>query len=259
MKTLKFGLLLAAAMLAGVGVGNAQQTSFKATGTGASPPSNFVASNTTNQQGIVVDLVNAIAADAGFSIEYVQPVPFGDLMPALLDKRIDIIASAFSARSAAGGPPGIAATIPYAISGEGLWIQKTDAVAYRSLEDLRGQAVGAVGGSSHLKVLEAMAGTFSEVRSYPTSTDLAHAVISGEVKAGLTNGGIAAYRALHDFPELTLPSTWQMTMPDPQTLGVRQVDTELLGKLNVSLAKLIADGSVERIFAKYGVSWIRPI
>ena len=41
-------------------------------------------------------------------------------------------------------------------------------------------------------------------------------------------------------------------------IAVRTGDSELLGKLNTSLAKLMADGTVKAIFAQYGIDWSQP-
>jgi ABC-type amino acid transport substrate-binding protein len=44
----------------------------------------------------------------------------------------------------------------------------------------------------------------------------------------------------------------------PDALGVRKTDGELLKKINMSLAKLKADGSMKSIFANCGIDWTPP-
>jgi polar amino acid transport system substrate-binding protein len=208
-------------------------------------------------QGIAVDLVNAIAEDAGFSVTYVEPIAFGDLIPALMDGRIDI--SAANNPITPANQDRIGLSDAYARTGEGLVIMESDPTEYRSLEDLRGKAVGHVRGSPYAALVEQMPGVFSEVRTYETTPDALRGVTTGEITAAILPASIASFIfSQGEFPNLRLAEAYEMAMPVRLGIGVRKEETDLLNRINASLAKLTADGTAQAIFSKYGVTWVEP-
>jgi polar amino acid transport system substrate-binding protein len=104
-------------------------------------------------------------------------------------------------------------------------------------------------------------GGFSELKVYDTVKDAWAAVASGQVKAAVTAGGDTIFAAKQgDLPNLRIVSSYQSPSPIPRVgIAVRKGNSELLGKINRSLAKLEADGTVKAIFVKYGVDdWAPP-
>ena len=247
---------VALASLATTMPAGAQQV-YKASGTGTSPPWNFIPQGATEMQGIAVDLVNAISEDAGFTVQYVEPIVFADLPQALVDGRIDIAAAQVPITPE--NQQRIGLSTPFGRSGDGLVVLKTDTAEYRSLEDLRGSAIGYVRGAPYLALIERMPGAFSEVKVYETTPEALRAVVSGEVKAALLPAPVAAYTLSQgQYPELKLAPSYQMALPIQVGIGVGKENAELLDKINVSLAKLTANGTVQQIFSKYGLTWTQP-
>ena len=54
-------------------------------------------------------------------------------------------------------------------------------------------------------------------------------------------------------PEARIVESYKPTMIGSVGIGVRKGDTELLAKINTSLAKLKANGTVEKILDKWGL------
>ena len=208
--------------------------------------------------GVAVDLINAIAKDAGLQVQY-QAMVFADLIPAVTSGRIDVVASNMAITPERAEKVDFSNTI-YNPPTETMVVQASDTTAYRSLADLKDLPVGAQKGSIQLALLQRTGG-FSEIKIYPTEKDAWDAVRSGEVKAAVTPGGDTIFSAKQGLlPNLRIVSSYVSASPKPRMgFAVQKGKSELLGKINVSLAKLEADGTVKAIFLKYGVDdWAPP-
>jgi hypothetical protein len=79
-------------------------------------------------------------------------------------------------------------------------------------------------------------------------------VNAGRLKAGFGDYPILAYNLKQGgFPEARIVESYKPTMIGSVGIGVRKGDTELLAKINTSLAKLKANGTVEKILDKWGL------
>jgi polar amino acid transport system substrate-binding protein len=99
------------------------------------------------------------------------------------------------------------------------------------------------------------------MKVYDTIQDVWAAIASDQVKAGVTAGADTIFAAKQgEIPKLRLVSTYQSPSPIPRVgIAVRKGNSDLLGKINTSLTKLEADGTVKTIFLKYGVDdWAPP-
>ena len=137
--------------------------------------------------------------------------------------------------------------------GEGLVVPKADTKNYATQEDLKGEAVGAQVGTAFVDALK-KTGLFSEVKVYDTIPDILR-----DVNAGPPQGRL---RRLSDprlqsqagrFPEVRLVESYKPVTVGSVGIGVRKGDTELLAKINASLAKLKANGTVDKILEKWGL------
>jgi polar amino acid transport system substrate-binding protein len=208
--------------------------------------------------GIFVDLTNAIGKDAGLPVQY-QVMTFADLIPALTSAKIDVIATEMAITPARAQQVDFSNPI-YNAPREAVVVLASDTTAYRNLADLKNLPVGVQKGSIQLALLQKTGG-FSEIKIYDTIKDVWSAVVSGQVKAAVTAGGDTIYAAKQgELPNLRIVSSYQSPSPIPRVgIAVRKGDGELLGKINSSLAKLEADGTVKATFAKYGVDdWAPP-
>src|SRR5580704_8391660 len=218
------------------------------TPTGA--PFTFLDTKTNSIEGLMVDLITAIGKDAGFSVQ-VEPMQFSTLVASLTSNKIDIISAAMLATAARKEV--IDFSDPVYTYGEGLIVPKTDTKNYAAAEDLKGEVVGAQVGTAFVDALK-KSGLFAEVKAYDTIPDILRDVNAGRLKAGFGDYPILAYNLKQGgFPEVRIVETYKPSVVGSVGIGVRKGDTELLAKINASLAKLKANGTTDKILDKWGL------
>lgn len=233
------------------------QTELRVTGTGANPPFHFVDPSTNAQRGIAVDIINAVASEMGATVTFGDLTPVAQLEAVLVAGAFDTFAGAINFSPARLEQ--VAMSIPWYVgTGDGLWVLKSDSTDYHSVDDLRGMAIGAVRGSGFATALEGMPGVFSELRLYDTPAALAQGVMAGEVRGGILNGITASYTLFQgNYPDLQVPSNYRGTIQAGAFYGTpfAKGADELLAAFNSTLAQLMVDGTVQEIFANYGLPW----
>lgn len=213
-------------------------------------PFTFLDTKTNSIQGIMVDLVTEVGKDAGFGVQ-VEAMQFSTLIAALTSNKIDLISAAMYITPARREV--IEFSDPVYSYGEGLIVPKTDTKEYKTFEDLKGEVVGAQVGTVYVEPLK-KTGLFADVKIYDTIPDIMRDVNTGRLKAGFADYPILAYNVkLGSFPDLRLVTSFKPTIVGSIGIGVRKSDAELLKKVNASLAKLKANGTVDKILAKWGL------
>jgi polar amino acid transport system substrate-binding protein len=214
-------------------------------------PFTFLDTKTNSIQGIMVDLITEIGRDAGFQVQ-IEPMQFSTLIASLTSSKIDIISAAMFATPARKEV--IDFSDPVYSYGEGLIVPKADTKNYVAAEDLRGEVVGAQVGTAFVDALK-KTGLFGEVKAYDTIPDILRDVNAGRLKAGYADYPILAYNLKQgSFPEVRLVDSYKPTIVGTVAIGTRKGDQELLSKINTSLARLRANGTVDKILGKWGLS-----
>ena len=227
------------------------QTVYTVGSTPTGTPFTFLDTKTNSIQGVMVDLITEIGKDAGFQVK-IEPMQFSTLIAALNARKIDIISAAMYIT-----PPRkevIDFSDPIYTYGEGLIVRKSDTKQYQTFEDLKGETVGAQVGTAYVEPLK-KTGLFPDVKVYASIPDILRDVNTGRLKAGFADYPILAYNLQQGhYPEVRLVKSFKSTIVGSVGIGVRKTDQELLGKINASLAKLKADGRLNRILAKWGLT-----
>jgi polar amino acid transport system substrate-binding protein len=245
-KSLIAGVLALAAVGASAHA-QAQQVYKVGTNTAGSPWSFHDASSNT-ERGVSVELIAAIAKDAGFTIELV-PMALNELIPALNGNKIDIIAANLLVTPERAAQ--VAFSDAIAPGGDGLVAGKSDGTEYKTLDDLKGLAVGVQAGP--FAGLMQKSGLFPDLKIYPTGLDAMRAISAGEIKAAVVGGNQAAYEIkLGRFPDVKLVKSYKPLVSSVDAFSVRRGDTELLARINAALAKLKVAGTLKAILDKYG-------
>ena len=246
------GIAIALFLLATIGSLGAAWAQEKVLKVGSTPtgvPFTFLDTKTNTIQGIMVDLIREIAADAGFKVE-VEGMPFATLIPSLTGSKIDIIAAAMYIT-----PPRLEVvdfSRPIYTYGEGLVVPKKDTREYARLEDMKGFTVGAQKGTAYVEPLQ-KSGLFVEVKIYDNIPAILSDVNNGRIQAGFADKPIVAYNLQQGmFPEARLVKGYTSTLVGSVGIGVRKTDGELLKRINASLEKLQKNGTVDKILAKWG-------
>src|SRR6266702_2362791 len=229
--------------------GSAQQV-LKVGSTPTGVPFTFLDTKTNSIQGVMVDLITEIGKDAGFQVQ-IEPMQFSTLVPSLTSNKIDIISAAMFATAARKEVIDFSdAVYTY---GEGLVVPKTDAKSYATQEDLKGETVGAQVGTAFVDALK-KTGLFSEVKVYDTIPDILRDVNAGRLKAGFADYPILAYNLKQGaFGEVRIVDGYKPVTVGTVSIGIRKGENALVGKINASLAKLKANGTIDKILDKWGL------
>lgn len=240
--------LTAAIVAAGVAGQASAQTSYNVGSTPTGVPFTFLDVKSNSIQGVMVDVIKAIAKDAGFTVN-VQATPFSALIPSLTGNKIDIISAAMYIT-----PPRkevIDFSEPVYSYGEGLVVAAKDTKDYRSWDELKGEVVGAQVGTAYVDALQ-KAGVFKEVKVYDSIADILRDINVGRLKGGFGDYPIMAHQlGQGNYPETRLVKSYKAALVGSIGLGVRKGDKELLARINTSLAKLKADGTIDKILTDW--------
>lgn len=210
--------------------------------------------------GITVEILDALAAEVGFTVQHLEPMVFADLTPALLDGRIDTISQQYQITTARLEQ--MAFTVPYNQGAGMLAVLKTDTGQYRTFADLAGQVVASVQGANFSQQALANAGTpggIAEVRLFASTAEVMAALEQGQVKAAVVSGSEVGYRmAQGDFPLERLVPEFAPQGLAPHALPFRKDWADLIAAINPILTRIATDGTVRDIMAKYGVQQVLP-
>jgi polar amino acid transport system substrate-binding protein len=219
-----------------------------ATATGV--PFTFLDVKTNSIQGMMVDVATAVGDAAGFKVA-VQQTVFSALIPSLTTSKIDLISAGML--KTAQRAQVVDFSEPVYSYGEGLVIKADDAKAYASLDDLKGEIVGAQVGTAFLEMLNKKGG-FKEVRSYDSIADMMRDIALGRIKAGLGDQPIVAYQLAQGAnSSVKLSKDYKPSNVGDVCLVVRKGDTEMLARVNKGIAAIKADGTLGKIVKKWNL------
>jgi polar amino acid transport system substrate-binding protein len=238
-------VIMFAAMLALASLGNAQGVLRVGSTTAGYPVSGFNG-QTHKWEGIAVELLAAVAKDAHLEIEF-QPLVFAQLQPALLERKIDIIAAGYGITPAREKIVGF--TAPYWTVRDVLVVPVEDTKAYKSHADFKGMSIVTPKGSAYVAGLQDAGAKVTLADSPPL---VLAELEAGRVAGAVDNGLQVAYRLRENaHPKLKIVDTYTPFQVTKVAFAVRKGDNDLLARLNASLAKLQADGTVRSIAAKW--------
>ncbi|MGK9170877.1 ABC transporter substrate-binding protein [Inquilinus limosus] len=240
----------AAAMLVVAAATPAAAEVLKVGSTPTGVPFTFLDTQSNTIQGIMVDLVGAVGKEAGFEVQ-IEPMAFSTLIASLTSGKIDLIAAAMFITPKRQEVIDFSA--PIYTYGEGLIVPKDDAKDYVALADLKGLTVGAQVGTAFVDALQ-QSGLFAEVKAYDTIPDILRDVNAGRLAAGFADYPILAYN-LKDgaIPGVRLVESYKPQVVGSVGIGLRKGDQALRDRVDAALAKLKADGTIDRILGKWGV------
>lgn len=241
---------LFALCLAFVGLMVSAQTPLRVGSTPTGIPFTFLDTKTNQISGVMVDLIKEIGKDQGFAVE-ISPMSFSTLIAALQANKIDVIAAAMYIT-----PPRqevVDFSDPIYTYGDGMLVAAKDSKDYKSYEDLKGEVVGAQIGTAYVKPMQD-SGMFKEVKVYDSIPDIMRDVNLGRIKAGFADLPIVAYNLSQGgFPDSRLAKNYKPTVVGSVGIAVRKGDKATLDKVNASLRKFKADGTIDRILARWNL------
>jgi polar amino acid transport system substrate-binding protein len=212
-------------------------------------PFTFVDTSSQKPTGAMVDLAQAIGAEAGLATEF-EVVAFSALIPSLTTGKIDLISAGMLATDKRREVVDFSA--PVYTYGEAMFVPADEPANY-TLDDLKGATIGAQVGTTFADALNAR-GTFGEVKLYDSIADIMRDVKLGRIKAGFGDKPIVAYQiAQNPKIGLRLVDGYEPLKAGDVALAVSKENPALLEKVNAAIAKLKESGELAKIFAKYGL------
>jgi len=198
-----------------------------------------------DQTGYDIDLLRAIADDAGLGLE-VLDLPFDGILGSVAAGDCDVVASAVTITEERAEQ--VDFTDPYFDADQSLLVRAEDEATYATLADLGGQRIGVQAGTTGQAYAEENAPGGAEVVSFEDADGLFGALTSGDIAAVLQDFPVNAYRATQDD---AFAVTESFPTGEQYGFAVAKGNESVLTFLNDGLATLRDDGRFDDIFATY--------
>jgi polar amino acid transport system substrate-binding protein len=206
--------------------------------------------------GITLDICQAMLKREGIEKIDVYTMPFGSLIPALTSGRIDLACDTFFPTERRKQLVDFTDIIFY--NAEALIVRKGNPKRIQKLADLAGKSAGSYEGTVWIDWLKDLnkQGANVTINAYPTPTELIADVAAGRLDGGIVDGVLAGY-AVKQNPNLGIELVAQYQprekVSNAVAIAVRKDSGDLREALNRTMAAMRADGSLDRVFEKYGL------
>jgi polar amino acid transport system substrate-binding protein len=219
----------------------------------ANPNALPFSSKTGDRRGFELELGEALASQLGVKLEVGWVVFPNQLGRVDCDIVLDAIVDEATAHARH-----IRLSRPYQVSGVAIALRPGVGGVTDYADLKKGQRVGAMVGS--------LASVTLGQKGLPTipftfEDDMIEAVGKGELDAALaTPASIGYYNLLHKDAAVTLVRAYE-NQPEFRweiAVGMRKSDDALVAKINDAIDRLLADGTVSRIYASYGIEASLP-
>ncbi|MDE4084841.1 transporter substrate-binding domain-containing protein [Planococcus maritimus] len=197
--------------------------------------------------GIDIDLINAIAENQGFEIEF-SPMDFGGIIPALQAGQLDVAIAGMSITDERKEI--VDFSDPYFDAGLSLVVAE-DNSDITSLEDLEGKTVAVKSGTTGAQFARDNQDEYGyEVSQFEDSPSMFQEVSNGNADVLLEDYPVIAYAIAES--ELALKTVGERLTGDQYGIAVlKGENAELLEQINAGLQELRDSGEYDEILNKY--------
>lgn len=202
--------------------------------------------------GFQVDLGRAIAKalGVGFEARYIIPTHRAKLVDC--DLKMDFIVEGFKEESK------VMLTHPYARGGVALAVGRGHDEVVDAVTVLPGVKIGVMLNSVTSVVLQKRGWTTSP---YAFEDDMVDDLVKGEIAAAAVSAARVQYY-VHQHPESGIRVV-HIYRDEPElgwtlAIGLRRGDQAMLDALNEVVDRFMSDGTMEAVYAKYGIEYRRP-
>lgn len=226
-------------------------------GIAPSPPYSSIEPGSDQAAGLDVEINEAALHWAGIASIRYEVMPFGQLIPALLSKRIDSIAS--NIHVTPDRLKAISFTGPAWWYGPAIVVQKGNPAGVTSFDGMAGKQIGVIAGSSADEYLRKQG---AELTVFQTDAEEFAAIATGRVGA-LVEDDVKVTEYLKANPSAGIEIVPNVAVPDEIIFGsgygyaryaVRKEDCSLRAAYSQGLAEIRGNGQVLAILKKYGLS-----
>lgn len=194
--------------------------------------------------GFEFELAEAIAAKLGAKSQMVQN-QWDQLIPALQRGNFDLILNGLELT--AENQQRISMSRPYFVYSQQI-ITRRGTPGLSRLEELKGKAVGVLSSSVAQRLVEKAGGI--EMKIYPGNVESFRDLKARRIEAVVLDLPIALFYAK---PDDTLQFSGEPFASGYYAIGVRREDPALLAAINQAIVELNTEGTLEKIYRKYGV------
>ena len=195
--------------------------------------------------GIEVDILKLIAEKLGMELD-IQQMDFDSVIPGVQTGKFDVGMSGITVTDKR--KENVDFSSVYFMAAQAIVVSADSGITGKA--DLEGKKVSVQTGTTAEDYC--MANGY-EVLAFTANNDAASALTSGKVDAWVVDNEVALAMA----PDLGLTVLDEAMTAEPYAFAF-QKGSELVAPFNEALDALLADGTVEKIFSDYGVTYVGP-
>jgi len=197
--------------------------------------------------GFDIDVVRAAAAKAGIEVRFVN-TPWEGIFNALAQGDRDLVVSSVTITPERRQTMDF--STPYFDAQQLIAVKQTSPVA--KFADLAKLKVGVQTGTTGDEAISKLQGkTSTDIKRFESTPLALKELESGGVDAVVADNGVVINYVANNPGGQFKTVADKDFVPEQYGIAVRKGNADLLGKLNKGLAEIKADGSYERIYAKY--------
>ena len=202
--------------------------------------------------GIEIDILNLICAELGVELD-IQQVDFDSVLPGVQAGKYDMGVSGISVTPVREENTLFAT--PYCLAAQAIVVLKDSSITCKA--DLEGKTISVQTGTT---AEEFCMGAGYTVNAYTANADAQEALLSGKVDAWVIDDLTAAemVKLYNEENGDTLVVLGEAMTPEPYAFAFMKGSDDLVKAINEIINKLVADGTVAEIFAKYEAPYTAP-
>ncbi|MDN5797583.1 MAG: ABC transporter substrate-binding protein [Intrasporangium sp.] len=217
------------------------------------PPFEYYDTDNTTIIGLDKNLADALGVKLGVKLEFTN-MGFDSIIPALAAKRFDMAMSAMTDNAERRKQVDF---VDYFVSGGGFLVKKGNPHNVQTLGDVCGLTVAIDKGTTNVEDAEkaskdCVATGKAPVKAdiYPGTSKIVLALQNGRADIAMLDTSAAAYIAQQNASQFEVPG--ESYAPKPYGIVFPKGSTQLQQAVKAGLEALIADGTYEKVLAKWG-------
>lgn len=216
----------------------------------SSAPTTFLDTKTGKIEGFMPDVAAEIARRQHLDINFTA-VPFSTLIQSVIAGKIDMIVAGMTPT------PERQKRISFSQSvtafGPGLVVRDDNKKVYHSQQDFKGEIIGTPVGTDYTQAL-IKSGIAKEVKVYDSPSDMMRDLSLGRIAAGMNDYPILKFQEKSGaFKGMHVVDDYKPEHISPMAFGVKNGNDKLLAEINTALTAMKADGTLQKIKAKWGM------
>jgi len=239
-------MVFAAAVLAAMNPASAQQV----LRVGLQDAEPGVVRSNKESGGLQIEVLEAIAKNAGFKVAFTITENTRKSFGLMDEGKLDAVAGT---TVTAENQAKYSFTVGYGTTAEALVVPKTDKKQYVTIADAKALTIATLRASPYAAYLKQNG--IINYKEVETTSDALMAVSIGQADASFFSGVISGYVLKQGlFPNLQVVTSYQPALARPYVMAFPKNTGEILAKTNAAIQKLVDEGTIRQIFAKYGLT-----